>query len=59
LIANGRTGVYYKGISRPLKNAIPELTEGAVDVKDEKGLEIFYAINITTAIRLTPSYQHV
>jgi porin len=28
-------------------------------IKDEKGLEAFYNIAITPAIRLIPSYQHI
>ena len=52
-------GFYYNAISRPLKNSIARLTNGAASVKDESGVEAFYGFAITPAIRIIPSYQHV
>jgi porin len=52
-------GFYYNAISSDLKNSIKTLTGGGADVKDEKGMEIFYDFAITPAARLIASYQHI
>ena len=52
-------GIYHNGISQPLKNDIARLTEAAATLKNEQGLEVFYDVAITPAIRLIPSYQHI
>jgi porin len=52
-------GIYYNGISQPLKNDIARLTEATATLKNEQGLEVFYDVAITSAIRLIPSYQHI
>ncbi|MCU1234812.1 MAG: hypothetical protein JWP63_2779 [Candidatus Solibacter sp.] len=52
-------GFYYNGISGPLKKQIAQLTGDGVTVKDEKGVEIFYDLAITPALRFIPSYQHI
>ena len=52
-------GTYHNGISQPLKNDFKRLTGGAATVKNENGLEVFYDLAITPAIRLIPSYQHI
>ena len=69
LFANGLTdrrpydsfglGIYYNGMSRFLKNDIARLTEATATLKNEQGLEVFYDVAITPAIRLIPSYQHI
>jgi porin len=50
-------GIYHNGISQPLKNDFTRLA-GAT-AKNEQGLEVFYDVAITPAIRLIPSYQHI
>jgi carbohydrate-selective porin OprB len=52
-------GIYHNGISQPLKNDIASLTGPTATVKNENGLEVFYDVAITPAIRLIPSYQHI
>ena len=52
-------GIYHNGISQPLKNDIARLTGATAAVKNENGLEVFYDVAITPAIRLIPSYQHI
>ena len=52
-------GIYHNGISQPLKEEIARLTEGTATLKNEQGLEVFYDVAITPAIRLIPSYQHI
>lgn len=52
-------GIYHNGISQPLKNDITRLTEATATLKNEQGLEVFYDVAITPAIRLIPSYQHI
>jgi porin len=52
-------GIYHNGISQPLKNDIARLTEPTATLKNEQGLEVFYDVAITPAIRLIPSYQHI
>ena len=52
-------GAYHNGISQPLKNDIAHLTQGKATAKNENGLEAFYDVAITPAIRLIPSYQHI
>lgn len=52
-------GIYHNGISQPMKNDIARLTGATATVKNENGLEIFYDVAITPAIRLIPSYQHI
>ncbi len=69
LIANGLSdgrpndsfglGIYHNGISRPLKNDFARLAGATVTPKNENGLEVFYDLAITPAIRLIPSYQHI
>jgi porin len=50
-------GIYHNGISQSLKNDFARLA-GAT-AKNEQGLEVFYDVAITPAIRLIPSYQHI
>lgn len=52
-------GFYYNRISSDLKKSIRRLTGGLADVKDEKGVEVFYDYAVTPAVRLTASYQHI
>jgi porin len=52
-------GIYHNGISRPLKQDIAQLAEATATLKNEQGLEVFYDVAITAAIRLIPSYQHI
>jgi porin len=52
-------GFYYNGISRPLKDDVAQLSAGTTNVKNEKGVEVFYDFAITPAIRVIPSYQHL
>jgi porin len=52
-------GFYYDGISGELKNAVTGLTGGTVAAKNEKGIEVFYDLAITPAVRLIPGYQHI
>ena len=52
-------GIYHNGISQPLKNDFASLTGATATVKNENGLEVFYGVAITPAIRLIPSYQHI
>jgi len=42
-----------------LKRDVARLTAGTSKVSDEKGVEIFYDLAITPAVRLIPSYQHI
>jgi hypothetical protein len=51
-------GFYYNVISPDFKDAVRELTAGT-NVKNEKGIEVFYDLAITPAIRVIPGYQHV
>ena len=43
----------------PLKSDIARLTEATATLENEQGLEVFYDLAITPAIRLIPSYQHI
>src|SRR3954468_683378 len=52
-------GIYHNGISQPLKNDIARLTGATATLKNEQGLEVFYGVAITPAMRLIPSYQHI
>lgn len=52
-------GLYYNGISSDLKNSVKNLTLGTSEIKDEKGMELFYDFAITPAVRLNASYQHI
>jgi hypothetical protein len=52
-------GIYHNGMSRPLKDDIARLTEATATLKNEQGLEVFYDVAITPAMRLIPSYQHI
>jgi porin len=52
-------GFYYNGISNDLKNAIARLTAGKVAAKNEKGVELFYDLAITPAVRVIPGYQYI
>jgi carbohydrate-selective porin OprB len=47
------------GVSQPLKNDLKQLAGVAATVKNENGLEVFYDVAITPAIRLIPNYQHI
>jgi len=50
-------GIYHNGISEPLKNDLARLN-GAT-LRNEQGLEVFYDVAITPAVRLIPGYQHI
>jgi carbohydrate-selective porin OprB len=52
-------GIYHNGISQPLKADFAGLTGAKATPKNENGLEVFYDLAITPAIRLIPSYQHI
>jgi len=52
-------GIYHNGISQLLKNDIARLTGDTSTLKNEEGLEAFYSVAITPAMRLIPSYQHI
>jgi porin len=52
-------GFYYNKFSRDLKNDITELTAGTAKLSDESGVEVFYDLALTPAVRLIPSYQHI
>jgi len=52
-------GIYHNGISQSLKNDVTRLTAATATAKNENGLEVFYDVAITPAIRLIPSYQHI
>ena len=52
-------GIYHNGISHPLKRDIARLTEATSTLENEQGLEVFYDVAITPAVRLIPSYQHI
>jgi carbohydrate-selective porin OprB len=51
--------MYHNGISQSLKNDVTRLTAATATAKNENGLEVFYDVAITPAIRLIPSYQHI
>ena len=51
-------GIYHNGISQPLKGDIARLTGATATLENEQGLEVFYDVALTPAIRLIPSYQH-
>jgi len=42
-----------------LKKDITQLTAGTAKLSDESGVEVFYDLAITPAVRLIPSYQHI
>jgi porin len=52
-------GIYHNGISQPLKHDIARLTGATATLKNEQGLEVFYGVAITPAMRVIPSYQHI
>ena len=52
-------GWYMNGISPDLVNQVRTYTGGALNVKNEQGMEVFYDYAITPAIRIIPSYQHI
>jgi porin len=52
-------GIYHNGISRPLKRDVARLTEATATLENEQGMEVFYDVAITPAIRIIPSYQHI
>jgi len=52
-------GIYHNGISQPLKHDIARLTEATATLENEQGMEVFYDVAITPAIRIIPSYQHI
>jgi hypothetical protein len=42
-----------------LKTDLARLTAATATLKNEQGLEVFYDIAITPAMRLIPGYQHI
>jgi porin len=52
-------GFYYNKFSDDLKKDITELTAGTAKLSDESGVEVFYDLAITPAVRIIPSYQHI
>jgi porin len=52
-------GFYHNGTSDDLKETVSQATNGALNIRDEKGLEVFYSFALTPAIRVIPSYQHI
>jgi porin len=52
-------GIYHNGISQPLKNDIARLTGATATLRNDQGLEVFYGVAITPAMRLIPGYQHI
>lgn len=52
-------GFYYDKISDKLKTSLASLSRGQSAVHDESGMEVFYNLAITPAVRLIPSYQHI
>jgi carbohydrate-selective porin OprB len=52
-------GFYHDRISDKLKNSLAVLSEGNAVANDESGMEVFYNLAITPAVRLIPSYQHI
>jgi hypothetical protein len=52
-------GFYYNGTSDDLKETVSRATNGAFDLRDEKGLEVFYNFALTPAVRIIPSYQYI
>ena len=54
-----KTAFFYNEISSDLKRDVAQLTAGTSKVSDEKGIEVFYDLAITPAVRLIPSYQHI
>jgi porin len=52
-------GFYYNQFSDDLKDDIRELTARTAKLSDESGVEVFYDLAITLAVRLIPSYQHI
>jgi hypothetical protein len=52
-------GYYWNGTSDDLRDTLQRATQNRRDLKDEKGLEIFYDFALTPAIRLIPSYQYI
>jgi len=51
-------GFYYNAFGGEFKDAIGRLTAGT-RVKNEKGIEVFYDVAITPAVRVIPGYQYV
>jgi porin len=52
-------GFYHNEFSSDLKDDIKELSAGTAKLSDESGVEVFYDLAITPAVRLIPSYQHI
>ena len=52
-------GFYDNVVSNNFKNSITRLTQGTSSAADERGVELFYDLAITPAVRLNVSYQHV
>lgn len=52
-------GFYYNGTSDDLKKSVSQLTNRALNIRSEHGIEVFYDYALTPAIRIIPSYQHV
>jgi hypothetical protein len=52
-------GFYDNVVSNDFKNSITRLTFGTASAADERGVEAFYDLAITPAMRLNVSYQHI
>jgi porin len=52
-------GFYDNVVSNNFKNSITRLTQGTSSAADERGVELFYDLAITPAVRVNVSYQHV
>jgi porin len=52
-------GFYDNVVSNDFKNSIKRLTFGTASAADERGVELFYDLAITPAVRLNVSYQHI
>ena len=52
-------GFYDNVVSNDLKNSITRLSRGTASAADERGIELFYDLAITPAVRLNASYQHI
>jgi hypothetical protein len=52
-------GFYHNGTSDDLKKTVSKTTNGAFRLRDENGLEVFYSLALTPAIRIIPSYQYI
>ncbi len=52
-------GFYYNKISNNLKSSIAAISQRQAAAHDESGMEVFYNLALTPAVRLIPSYQHI